>query len=75
MEEIRTLYPQTLLIVTMNGDLIRKFTPFIVECLLPIEPFNENDRAEVEKIFTSSEKPFIYLIKGRYYAHFYFAIV
>lgn len=75
MEEIKVIHPQTILFVTKKGDLLRKFTPFVVECLIPVEPFKASDKAEVEKIFTSPEKSFIYLIEGRYYAHFYFVIV
>ena len=75
MEEIIALHPQTILIVTKKGDLLRKFTPFIVECLVPVEQFKASDRAEVQKVFTSPENPYIYLINGRYYAHFYFVIV
>lgn len=75
MEDIKAIHPQTILIVTKKGELQRKFTPFIVECLMPIKPFNTKDKAEVEKIFTSKQHPYIYLIKGKYYAHFYFVIV
>lgn len=75
MEKIHSIYPNSILIITAQNNLERLFTPFWVICVVAVEPFNLKDKVEVQEVFTSQEKPFIYRIQGKYYAYFYFRIV
>jgi len=64
----------SILIINSKGLIRRLYTPFKVQCILPIEKIREGIWVYVEEIRSTPKDEIIYLIHGKEYRHFHFCI-
>lgn len=67
--------PDSLLIVTVKGDLMRLHCPFYVLVIHPIDIYSPDDKVKVSQVKMDSSLTLVYIIKGKGYYYFNFLIL
>jgi hypothetical protein len=67
--------PDSFLIVTYKGDLIRLFCPFDVLVMVKIDSYVPGDKVKVSAVKMDSNFILIYIIKGIGYYYYNFLIL
>ena len=71
---IRYTDNKSLLIVSGEGQIIRKFTLFEVVCVEPVGGIPFNAIVLVEEVLSTDKDQLIYLVWGKYFFHHYFQV-
>ena len=67
--------PDSFLIVSYKGELIRLFCPFDVLVVSPIDMFTPGDKVKVSQVKMDRNFILVYIIKGKGYYYFNFLIL
>lgn len=66
--------PNSLLVAT-SGKILRLYTPFQVELILPVEGLKLGDLFWVDKVKISTDLQMVYIIKDKGYYYYLFSII
>lgn len=67
--------PDSCLVVTFNGELIRLYCPFEVLVIVKVDMFMPGDKVKVSQVKMDSSLILVYIIKGKGYYYFNFLIL
>ena len=67
--------PDSCLIVTYKGELMRLYCPFDVLVIIKIDTYVPGDRLKVTQVKMDSSLILVYIIKGKGYYYFNFLIL
>ena len=67
--------PDSFLVVTFRGELIRLYCPFDVMVIQPIDIYRPGEKVKVSQVKMDSSLILVYIIKGKGYYYFNFLIL
>ena len=67
--------PDSLLVVTFRGELIRLMCPFDVMVMCRVDVYTPGDKATVSQVKMDSNLILVYMIKGKGYYYYNFLIL
>jgi len=67
--------PDSFLIITYKGELMRLYCPFEVTVIRPVDTYKFGDKVKVSQVKMDSSLILVYIIKGKGYYYFNFLIL
>jgi len=67
--------PDSLLVITFHGELVRLYCPFDVVVISSIDIYSIGDRAKVSEVKMDNNLILVYIIKGKGFYYYNFMIL